>query len=215
MSVSIIASSKGGSQSEPIEAGTYFGRCYSMVHLGTLKEEYLGEVKLMNKVRLTFELPTELKVFKEENGEQPCVISKEFTLSLSEKSNLLKFLNSWRGVALSDAERQAFDIVKLVGAPCMITISHKTSATGKTYAEISGIGKVMKGMEVPPQVNPSVVFSVNQFDPLIFATFPDFIKDKISSSAEYQAMKSNAPVAHVEDAMATLPAEEEEDGLPF
>lgn len=215
--VSIIATSQGGANFEPLEAGVYPARCYSMIHIGTVKETYNGEDKLQNKVRLTFELPTEMEVFKEENGPQPRVLSKEFTLSLSDKANLLAFLNSWRGKALTDEERKSFDITVLVGATCMITISHKTSKQGKTYAEISGIGKLMKGMIIPEQINPSVIFSVNSFDADTFDKFPDFLKEKIQSSVEFQAqMNDGASIPEIVDSVANpLPAEQDGDDLPF
>jgi len=67
----IIASNTGGTTYEPVPAGTYIARCFSMVHIGTVMETFQGESKLQNKVRLTWELPLELKVFNEERGEQP------------------------------------------------------------------------------------------------------------------------------------------------
>lgn len=207
----IIASSTGGSNYEPIAAGTYVARCYSMIHMGTIKESYMGEEKFVNKVRLTFELPTELKVYKEENGEQPAVLSKEFTLSLSEKSNLRAFLNSWRGKALTEDECKAFDIAVLAGKPCTLSVIHKTSkVSGKTYAEIASIGGVMKGMEVPAIMNPEIVFSVNNFDQVAFDSFPDFIKEKIQSSNEYKALSVSTP-----DPAVTEPAVIDEDDLPW
>ena len=138
--MAIIAESTGSSNYEPIEAGTYAARCYSMVYLGTLDEKFQGQEKTQKKVRLTFELPTELKVFKEENGEQPCVLSKEFTLSMHEKSGLRKFLQNWRGKAFTDEEAKKFDITVLLGKPCMLSVIHKTSEkSGKTYAEIASV----------------------------------------------------------------------------
>jgi hypothetical protein len=208
----IIATSAGGSNYEPIPAGTYVARCYSMIHMGTVKESYMGEEKFVNKVRLTFELPTELKVFKEENGEQPQVISKEFTLSLGEKSNLRAFLNSWRGKALTEEECKSFDIAVLAGKACTLSIIHKTSkVSGKTYAEIASIGGVMKNMEVPALINPQIVFSVNNFDQVAFDSFPDFIKEKIASSQEYQALQKSAPAPAPEPEVQIV----EEDDLPW
>ncbi len=208
----IIATSAGGSSYEPIPAGTYVARCYSMIHMGTVKESYMGEEKFVNKVRLTFELPTELKVFKEENGEQPQVISKEFTLSLGDKSNLRAFLNSWRGKALTEDECKAFDIAVLAGKACTLSIIHKTSkVSGKTYAEIASIGGVMKGMEVPALINPQMVFSVSNFDQVAFDSFPDFIKEKIASSQEYQALKSSTSATSPEPEVQIV----EEDDLPW
>ena len=211
--IQILASSTGGSNYEPIAAGTYVARCYSMVHLGTIKESYMGEEKYVNKVRLTFELPTELKVFKEENGEQPQVISKEFTLSLGDKSNLRAFLNSWRGKALTEDECKSFDIAVLAGKACTLSIIHKTSkVSGKTYAEIASIGGVMKGMDVPAIMNPEMVFSVNNFDQVAFDSFPDFIKEKIQASNEYKAISSSAP-AHSDLVQASDLVDE--DDLPW
>lgn len=213
--IQILASSTGGSNYEPIAAGTYVARCYSMVHMGTVKESYMGEDKNVNKVRLTFELPTEMKVFKEENGEQPQVISKEFTLSLGDKSNLRAFLNSWRGKALTEDECKSFDIAVLAGKACTLSIIHKTSkVSGKTYADISSIGGVMKGMQVPDLINPQMVFSVSNFDQVAFDSFPDFIKDKIVSSQEYQAILKTSPV--IQDAPADAEfGEISEDDLPW
>ena len=172
----------------------------------------MGEEKFVNKVRLTFELPTELKVFKEENGEQPQVISKEFTLSLGDKSNLRAFLNSWRGKALTEDECKSFDIAVLAGKACTLSIIHKTSkVSGKTYAEIASIGGVMKNMEVPALINPQMVFSVNSFDQVAFDSFPDFIKEKIASSQEYQALKSSTSATSPEPEVQIV----EEDDLPW
>lgn len=210
--IQILASSTGGSNYEPIAAGTYVARCYSMVHLGTIKESYMGEEKFVNKVRLTFELPTEMKVIKEENGEQPQVISKEFTLSLGDKSNLRAFLNSWRGKALTEDECKSFDIAVLAGKACTLSIIHKTSkVSGKTYAEIASIGGVMKGMDVPAIMNPEMVFSVSNFDQVAFDSFPDFIKEKIESSNEYQQLLKSGPISSPEPEVQIV----EEDDLPW
>jgi hypothetical protein len=207
----IIATSAGGSNYEPIPAGTYVARCYSMIHMGTVKESYMGEEKFVNKVRLTFELPTELKVFKEENGEQPQVISKEFTLSLGDKSNLRAFLDSWRGKALTEDECKSFDIAVLAGKACTLSIIHKTSkVSGKTYAEIASIGGVMKGMDVPALINSQMVFSVSNFDQVAYDSFPDFIKEKIQSSNEYQALQKSTPAPAPEPEVQIV----EEDDLP-
>lgn len=214
--IQILASSTGGSSYEPIAAGTYVARCYSMVHLGTIKESYMGEEKYVNKVRLTFELPTELKVFKEENGEQPQVISKEFTLSLGDKSNLRAFLNSWRGKALTEDECKSFDIAVLAGKACTLSIIHKTSkVSGKTYAEIASIGGVMKGMDVPAIMNPEMVFSVNNFDQVAFDSFPDFIKEKIESSNEYQQILKSGPANSSQEPEVQASDLIDEDDLPW
>lgn len=201
--MSIIATSNGSSQGfDPIEAGSYPARCYSMVQLGTNEETILGVTKDLHKVRITWELPTELKVFKEENGEQPMVISKEFTLSMHEKATLRQFLESWRGKSFTEDEAKAFDITVLLGKPCMLSISHKVAKNGNTYANISGVNLLPKGMECPPQINEIFELSFDNWNENKFNSLPDFIKDKIKTSREYKAMiepHSNETISENED----------------
>jgi hypothetical protein len=210
--MAIIANSNGGGKDfQPVEAGTYTARCYSMIHIGTVIEEYNGEKKEANKVRLTFELPTEMKVFKEENGEQPQVIGKDFTLSMHEKAGLRKFLSSWRGKAFTDDEAKSFDITKLLGVACTLGITHKVSKTGKTYAEISSVSTLMKGMAIADQINPSFEFSVAEFDQAKFDVLPQFIRDKVITSREYLAMQGT-PKPEAINAESLAP---QEDDMPF
>jgi hypothetical protein len=210
--MAIIAESTGGSNYEPVEAGTYAARCYSMVYLGTLDEKFQGQEKTLKKVRLTFELPTELKVFKEEKGEQPCVLSKDFTLSMHEKSGLRKFLQNWRGKAFTEDEAKKFDITVLLGKPCMLSVIHKTSAAnGKTYAEIAGVSTLMKGMAIAEQINPTFEFSVLDWDTEKFEMLPQFLKDKVMKSHEYMAMSGQAMQEKIN--AETLAANN--DDLPF
>ena len=185
--MAIIATSNGGTSYEPIPSGSYPARCYSMIHLGTIEENILGTVKKLNKVRITWELPTELKVFKEEKGEQPHVISKEFTLSLHEKATLRNFLKNWRGKDFTEDEAKAFDIEKLVGAPCMLNITHKKSKDGsKTYAEIGSVSTLPKGLACPPQINESFIWTYENFDATKFGQLPDYLKNKMVNSDEYK-----------------------------
>jgi hypothetical protein len=210
--MAIIAESTGsGKEFQPIEAGTYAARCYSMIYMGTFDENFQGQEKVQKKVRLTFELPTELKVFKEENGEQPCVLSKDFTLSLHEKAGLRKFLNSWRGKALTDEEAKAFDITVLIGIPCLLGISHKVSKDGKTYAEISSVSPLMKGQSIPAQINPSFEWSVLEWNDEKFQAMPQWLREKIMKSHEYMAMSGQAMTEKIN---ATTLAPQNDD-LPF
>lgn len=187
--MSIYASSTSTNY-EPVPAGNYVARCYSMIHIGTIAENYMGEEKEMDKVRIGWELPTELKVFKEGEEAKPLSISKEFTNSLSEKANLRKFLESWRGKGFTAEEVKKFDITKLLGKPCMLSVIHKTSKQGKVYADISSASVIPKGLECPPQVNPNFEFNYMPFDESKFNSLPDWLKDKIKTSQQYKEMQN-------------------------
>jgi sRNA-binding carbon storage regulator CsrA len=209
--MAIVASTTGTSY-EPIPAGNYVARCYQMIHIGTVKETILGTEKILNKVRIGWELPTELKVFKEENGEQPMVISKEFTLSMHEKSTLRQFLKNWRSKDFTEDEAKGFDITKLIGVPCQLNIIHKVAKNGNTYAEIGNISMLMKGYACPPQINKSFEFNYDSFDEQVFNLLPDFLKDKMKTSLEYAAIHQPNVVQTInENNVNNEPA----DDLPF
>ena len=199
--MAIIAKSTGeATQRELIPAGTYVARCYSVVHLGHVTQKYVGEEKIVDLVRFTWELPTELRCFNQDKGEQPCAISKEMTFSLNEKSNLRAMLNTWRGKPLTEDEAKAFDLAKLLGAPCMINLIHQPSKTNpeRVYERIAAVLPMMKGMTCPPQHNPSMEFSVLEFDREKFMSLPSFLQEMITGSKEYLAMmKAPAPAAPV------------------
>jgi len=203
---------------ELIPAGNYIARCYQMLQIGTVEEEYKGEKKMQEKVRISWELPTELKVFDEAKGEQPLVISKEYTLSLGEKANLRKVLASWRGADFTEEQAKSFDITKLLGVPCMLNIIHTPAKADPTklYETIAGITPMPKGVVCPPQMNFSQVLSFDSFDEKFFDSLPEFIKTRIQSSVEYKQMV-NPQEKHIENDFNpnTGLTQDEEDKLPF
>ena len=82
------------------------------------------------KGQINFELPNLTKEFKPGEGQKPFSIGKEYTLSLSSKSNLYKDLVSWRGKPFTEEELEGFDLSKLLGKPCQIQIIHKQGKMG-------------------------------------------------------------------------------------
>jgi hypothetical protein len=187
--MAINAKNTGGGR-ELVQAGNYIARCYRMIEIGTVQDTVMGETKTLHKVRIGWELPTETKVFDQSRGEQPLVIDQEYTLSMSEKANLRKMLESWRGKGFTEKEAECFDITKLLGVPCMLNIIHKTSKAGNQYEQIAGVTAIPRGITVPPQVNKNTVLSYDHFDEQLFNSLPDFIKQKMQGSLEYAAMKN-------------------------
>lgn len=185
--MSIIASDKGTTRTL-IPAGNYTARCYQMIQIGTVTDIIMGKTVTAPKVRIGWELPTELKTFSDEKGEQPLVISMEFTLSMNSKANLRKMLASWRGKDFTEEEAKSFDVTKLIGVPCMLNIIHKPSISDPTkiYEKISGISPMPKGMTCPAQINPTFILSYDTWSDEKFNSLPDFICEKIKSSSEFQ-----------------------------
>lgn len=189
--MAITAKSSGKAPRELIEPGNYLARCYQMIQIGTVTENIMGVEKTLHKVRIGWELPTELRVFKEENGEQPLVINREYTLSLHEKSRLRADLKSWRGKDFTDEEAAGFDISKLIGKTCMLNIIHKPSKDNtRFFEEIAGVATLPKGYECPEAYNPPMLLEYENFDWDLYDRLPDFIKDKIRSSEEFKLLQT-------------------------
>jgi hypothetical protein len=189
--MAIIAEKKDGGNFIQVEPGTYVARCYSMIEIGTIETEYLGEKKKAHKVNITWELPTETAIFNEDKGPEPFVVSKTYTLSMHEKATLRKDLESWRGKGYAEEEAKRFDITKLLGQPCLLSVIHQPGVKDptKNYVVISSISKMMKGQECPPQVNPTRVLSYDEFNWEVFDKLSDYMKDKIRESEEFKSMQ--------------------------
>jgi len=176
---------------QTVSPGMYVARCISMIELGTIKEKYQDQEKIVQKVMIRWELPTEKTVFDPAKGEEPFSVSKKYTLSMHEKSTLRKDLESWRGKGFTEEQAQRFDITKLLGIPCNLNIIHKPSQTnpGKNVTIISSISPLMKGQVCPDQINPTKVLSYDNFNWNLFNSLSDYTKDIIKSSVEFQSLQ--------------------------
>ena len=191
---------------ELVPEGNYIGRCFKMVYMGTIDGKF-GKAK---KVYLSWELPTEMKVWKEGEAAKPSSVNKEYTLSTNPKSNLGQDLVSWRGKAFTTEEAKVFDIVKVLGHPCMVNLIHNPSKSDPNikYEKISTITPMPKGLEAPAAINDQVVFSVLDFDQSVFDSLPEFLQNKIKESDEYKALNDEAIDAGADPII-------ESDDLPF
>jgi len=181
----IIVSGSAKTKREIVPSGTHIARSYSMIDIGTVEWEWQGETKYTQKVRLSFELPHEMRDFGGE--EKPMVISKEYTKSLHEKSNLRKDFESWRGKSFSNEELKSFDLTSVLGAPCNISIIHETNKKGSEFAKIGGISSMTKGSKCPEQFNENFIFNYeDNFNEEWLEQQPEWIKDQIKNTDEYK-----------------------------
>ena len=182
----ILIKSKNENKREIVPSGTHIAICYSMIHIGTVEWEWQGETKHSDKIRLSFELPNEMRDFGGE--EKPMVISKEYTLSLHEKSNLRRDLEGWRGKSFTKEELNRFDVTNLLGKSCNVSIIHKTSKSGNEFAQIGSISGISKGTKCPEQINESFIFNYeDNFNAEWLEQQPDWIQDQIKNTDEYKS----------------------------
>lgn len=136
-----------------------------------------------HKIRIFWEIVGETI---EINGEQmPRLVSKEFTLSLNEKSKLRQALQSWRGKAFTAEELQGFDLKKVLGVGCQLQIIHKEGSNGTTYANVETILALPRGRSVPA---PREITWFDFDDPASYGVFeklPRYVQEKIAEAENF------------------------------
>ena len=202
-----IAKDSGGNFT-PAPTGTHIARCISVIALGTQNSP---NFPASFKVMLVWELPSEPLVNTATGERKPMIANKEYTLSLSEKSKLRADLVSWRGRIFTPEELKQFDVAKVLGFPCMLTIVHKTSSQGKVYAVVSGVTGLPKGTVCPERVHPLALYEIEHGKNEVFAKLPAWIQKKIENCEEWlhpAAMEAPEPEPEPE-------APEESAEVPF
>jgi hypothetical protein len=203
----MILTEGGGKDFPKIPLGTHVARCIRVIDIGTQEGQWKGETTRAPKVVIGWELPLELIPDGEYQG-QPFFISEFYTASLNEKAKLRGHLANWRGRDFTPEELGGFDLANILGKPCMLSMV--MSETGKT--KVGGVMALPKGMQVPPQVNPTVHFSLADFNQAAFDGLTKGMKGKIIASPEYQRIvgAGKAPAAMPAGGVADL-----DDDIPF
>lgn len=198
----LTAKASGGDFPLPDE-GTHLGVCYMVVDLGIQAIEYKGKPKLQHRCMIGWELPRQLM----DDG-RPFVVSKEYTVSLNEKSNLYKDLVNWRGKHFTEEELEGFDIFKVLGVPAQVVVLHKSG-----WARVDGVSKLMQGIEAPKDLyNPLLRFSFEdggEPDQRI----PEWIRNKIAE-AKYRGWDEANAEREREEPPPAEPQDFDDD-IPF
>lgn len=200
--MALIAVATAGGDFERTPAGNHVARCYAVVDLGMQSRTFQGVESHKRIVRISWELPNELM-----SDGRPFSISANYTLSLSEKANLRRDLQSWRGRAFTDEELQGFDLFTILGAPAMVNVVHNES-NGKTYANVGSVSPMPKGMTAPPLVNEAIKFSLDEYDERVFNSLPDWLQAKINVhgvQSPHSVSSNNPPPAAPDEYFDDIP----------
>jgi hypothetical protein len=176
----LTISENSGSTFKSAPAGTHVARCIRLIDIGTQHGEYQGKPSIKRQLIVMWELPNELM----DDG-KPFIASRFYTASLGEKANLRKDLEAWRGKAFTEQERLGFDMNKLLGQPCMLSIVDKPSGGTK----VGGVMALPKGTQVPPHSNDMWAFDIDDWNAERFAAMSDGVKRLIEASEEFKAMQ--------------------------
>ena len=180
-----VKENQNGGNFPPLEAGSYRAICYGIVVLGTTYNPVFDNAQ--TKILFLWELPDER--IEINNEDKPRAISNTYTLSLNEKANLRQMLAGWRGRDFTEEELQGFDLVNVLGAPCLLSTTIGVSKQGREFAKVSSVAKLPKGMIVPKETeNEKVIFDItNPECPLEdMEKLPEWIQNRIKESVEYK-----------------------------
>ena len=211
--MSLIAKANEGGSFTPVPAGMHLARCYKIVDLGSQKSEYMGQVKIQHKVMLQFEVWSEDEQGKAtvtQKGE-PLSISKNYTLTLSDKASLRADLKTWRGRDFTVDELRGFELKNVLGVWAMLSVTRDAGRDGKEYTNIQAIMPVpshLKKAGLPEPHNTPSMYSIEDHDAAIFETLSENVKKKIMASPEFQSRGAMAP-------FATSAVVEDDDDIPF
>ena len=148
-----IVATTGASEYPKVPTGVHNARCVRVIDLGTQRNDYGGNITFKRQVLIIWEIPDQM------SNDQPMTISKFYTLSLHEKSNLGMDLVSWRGRPFTEQEKEGFDITKLIGVPCQINVMHNDSGKEK----VSSVMPLGKDTNIHEQYHESISFSIDDF----------------------------------------------------
>lgn len=143
MPVDTINAKANDTKFHPHPEGQFVGQCVDTIDLGEKVEDFPGTPKkLAHKCALVFRTGQ----VNQDTGES-IDISREFTVSMGELANLRKFLEQWRGKAYKPEQiEEGVPLHKLAGQWGLLSVSHKTSGKGRTYANIVAIVGVPEQM---------------------------------------------------------------------
>lgn len=142
----------GGDDFKLVSPGMHPAVCDMMVDLGLQEQKsqlYGDSVK--HQVYIRWQIPGERLEYEKDGQkiEGPMTIGAYYTNSLSEKANLRKVLQGWRGREFTAEEAAKFDISVVLGKPCTLNVIHKTGNDGKVRARIDSVGPLIKGLPAP------------------------------------------------------------------
>jgi hypothetical protein len=155
--MSIIAKDTG-TEYRPAPEGLHQAVCVDVIDLGLEKTQW-GE---KHKVRIMWQVDKH-----DEETDKRFIVTKKYTISLHDKANLTRDLESWRGRKFTAEEKSGFDLEKLIEANCQLQVVQNLADSGRTYANVQAvvpIGNGMNKMRSQNQTNGNGEFEASEED---------------------------------------------------
>jgi hypothetical protein len=145
---------------------------------------------------------------------KPFTLSRDFTLSLHERSGLRPFLVGWRGRDFTNEELQRFDVQNLLGVPCMLNVVHKPGSEGRIFANVTAANPLPKRTTAPDPVGDLLYYSTDNGPPS--ESLPEWLRKKILQCKEFfNGTGSQVAANETVPAYNQQPADDEDNDPPF
>ena len=204
--MSMVVKSEGNSEIKQLEPGVYTGIASAIIDLGIQENTMFG--KKQRKVMIVWNIVGETVTVNDE--EMPRVMSKEYTMSLGEKSTLRKDLEAWRGRPFSTDELNGFDLTNILNVPCQLQINQQEK-NGKTFVSIAAIMAIPKGMKVEEIDN---AYFFDTYDSNTWENYdkiPNWIKEKIKKALNIKETELDMFIADYEEQQKENEGKEQEN----
>ncbi len=180
----IARSSKSASTADHPAAGTHMARLVGITDLGHQPGfTYEGkEIESTYKMEFTYELVNSLM----EDG-RPHWVSEQFKNNdfVPDKPGGFIATMMARVAAMTPETPTEPDVSKLIGKPCMVTVS--INAGG--YPKVAGQGAVTGipvGMDIPELKNDTFTFDMDEPNMDLWDTFPEFKQKRIKEALNFE-----------------------------
>ena len=205
--MSMMVRSEGNSEIKQLEPGVYTGIATAIIDLGIQENMMYG--KQQRKAIIVWNIVGE--TVKVNDEELPRVISKEYTMSLGEKSTLRKDLEAWRGRPFTTEELQGFDLKNILNVPCQLQINQQEK-NGKTYVNIAAIMAIPKGMSVAPVDNTYVFDTYDLTTWENYDKIANWIKEKIKKALNLAETQLDLYIKDYEENKKEQEGKKQEEG---
>jgi len=183
-----------------IDAGSYLGRCFSVIDLGHQTVSFIENgqpsQKQQRKVLVSFELFGDDSNGPLEIDGKPLVINKKYTFSMNEAAKLRLDIESWKGKKLVKGVDLPFDMKSMLDKWAMVNVVHN-DWNGKTYANLNSLSQVPSMIVkagFPKTFNENVLFDLSKFTQESFDKLWPWVQDMIKKSAEWSNKVDHNPL---------------------
>ena len=174
----------------PIPEGAYTAICYTIADLG---EQYNDKFKkTANKVMFIWEIVDDDLRIDIDGEMKRRAISKQYTASFGQKSNMYKDIRPWIGREFTKEEQEGtFDLTSLIEKGCLLNITNDKAADGKIYANVSSVMPLPKGIKVGKPENPVVIYDMDESGDEVKQKLPEWVQKIIDRSRNADISNAN------------------------